>query len=102
METLDIVLRVALILKEKYNLNYTESGEEGIISNFSQSKLQLAHVFEKLYAHAVNLVQTSNQTHPISSLAGLINSFRRIYPNLNASQNANIKVLGVSLLTNVQ
>jgi len=84
IQTLDLILRISGYLKEKYNISYIEPGNEGI-------------VYERIFNHAVNLVEENNQSYPIISLANIVNHYRNNQSKLPKSAFQQVQILGVTL-----
>ena len=77
IQTLDLILRISGYLKEKYNISYTEPGNEGINWGWKCIIIKIIGiVYERIFAHAVNLVEENNQSYPVISLASIINHYR--------------------------
>jgi len=79
---LDLILRISGYLKERYNISYAEPGNEG-------------NIFERIFAHAVNLVEENNQSYPLVSLTNIINNYRNNQVKLPKSTAQQVQALGV-------
>jgi len=53
-------------------------------------------VYERTFAHAVNLVEENNQSYPLISLASIINHYRNNQSKLPKSASQQVQLLGVT------